>query len=85
MLLGAFEPVLLGWRDRSWILPDAVQAQRLVTDNGIFRPFLLVDGMAAGTWKLAGGKVTLSPFQDLTDDVMAKLQADAAMVEAFVS
>jgi len=83
MLLGAFEPVLLGWRDRSWILPDAVQAQRLVTDNGIFRPFLLVDGMAAGTWKLTGGKVTLAPFRDLTDDVMAQLQADAAAVEAF--
>ncbi|HMC69671.1 MAG TPA: crosslink repair DNA glycosylase YcaQ family protein, partial [Mycobacteriales bacterium] len=48
MLLGAFEPVLLGWRDRSWILPDAVQAQRLVTDNGIFRPFLLVGNFGNG-------------------------------------
>ena len=84
MLLGAFEPVLLGWRDRSWILPDAVRAEQLVTDNGIFRPFLLVGGVAAGTWKLAGGKVTLLPFADLPDDVMAQLQAEAAAVEAFV-
>ena len=84
MLLGAFEPVLLGWRDRSWLLPDAVQAQRLVTDNGIFRPFLLVDGIAVGTWKLAGGKVTLAPFDDLPDDEMAALRAEAAAVEAWL-
>jgi hypothetical protein len=83
MLLGAFEPVLLGWVDRSWILPDPVQGQRLITDNGIFRPFLLVDGVAAGTWKLAGGKVTLLPFRELPDKVMTRLQAEAKAVEAF--
>ena len=84
MLLGAFEPVLLGWRDRSWILPDAVQAQRLVTDNGIFRPFLLVDGVAVGTWRLAGGTVTLAPCVDLSEDVMSALRAGAAAVEAWL-
>lgn len=83
-LLGAYEPALLGWRDRSWILPDAVQAQRLVTDNGIFRPFLLVDGVAAGTWKLAKTEVTVAPFAGLSDEVMAEVQADAAAVEAFL-
>lgn len=84
-LLGAYEPVLLGWRDRTWILPDFVHAQRLVTDNGIFRPFLLVDGVAAGTWTLAKGKVTLAPFADLRDDVVAALRTDAARVEAFLA
>ena len=84
MLLGAFEPLLLGWRDRSWILPDAVQAQRLVTDNGIFRPFLLVDGVAAGTWKLAGGKVTMTPFVDLPEDVLSALRAEAVAVQAWL-
>jgi len=83
-LLGAFEPALLGWRDRSWILPDVVRAERLVTDNGIFRPFLLVDGVAAGTWSLTKGKVSLAPFADLPDDVAATLHADAADVEAFL-
>lgn len=84
LLLGAFEPALLGWRDRSWLLPDVVQAQRLVTDNGIFRPFLLVDGVAAGTWSLGKGKVSLAPFTDLSDHAKTALHDDAAAVEAFL-
>ena len=48
-LLGPFDPVLLGWRSRE----DIVGAHRgIVTTNGLFRPFALVDGRAAGIWSL---------------------------------
>jgi hypothetical protein len=59
-LLGTFEPVLMGWTSREAIL-GAHGA--LVTSNGIFRPFVMVDGRAVGTWGLAGGTPTLDPPQ----------------------
>ena len=41
-LLGAFDPVLHGWRSREPLID--VHHQRIVTVNGIFRPFALVKG-----------------------------------------
>ena len=46
-LLGAFDPVLLGWTSREPILGGP---HELVTTNGIFRPFAMVDGRAVATW-----------------------------------
>jgi hypothetical protein len=83
-LLGAFEPVLLGWRDRAWLIPEPALSGRLVTDNGIFRPFLLVDGAVAGIWSLGATGPSLSPFADLSDDVVTALHAEAAAVVAFL-
>ena len=55
-LLGAFDPLLLGWTSRE----DVVGPHKLlVTNNGIFRPFALVGGRAVATWQLAGGKVEI--------------------------
>ena len=42
-LLGAFDPVLLGWTSREQILGPHTE---LVTLNGIFRPFAMVKGRA---------------------------------------
>ena len=49
----------------------------LVTINGIFRPFALVDGRAVATWRLAGGKVTIEPLGKVTKKAAAALEADA--------
>ncbi|HWF33179.1 MAG TPA: winged helix DNA-binding domain-containing protein, partial [Solirubrobacteraceae bacterium] len=47
-LLGAFDPLLLGWCSRE----EIVGANRtLVTNNGLFRPFALVRGKAAASWR----------------------------------
>jgi hypothetical protein len=80
-LLGSFEPVLLGWTSRD----DVVGEDRtLVTSNGIFRPFALVDGVAVGSWGYAGGKVSLKPFCTLPAAVTKALDAEAADVRAFL-
>lgn len=80
-LLGAFDPLLLGWTSRDDIVgPHKV----LVTINGIFRPFALVAGRAAATWKLAGGKVTIEPLGRVTKKDAAALEADAAEVRQFL-
>jgi hypothetical protein len=80
-LLGAFEPVLLGWTSRKAILGGD---QTLVTTNGIFKPFALVDGVAAGSWGYAGGRVTLKPFRTLSASVTKALAKQAAEVETFL-
>ena len=80
-LLGAFEPVLLGWSAREPILgPHG----RLVVAGGMFRPFALVRGRAVGTWTMPGGKVALAPFAPLPQADAAALAADAADVERFL-
>jgi hypothetical protein len=79
-LLGAFDPLLLGWASREEVVGPH---KMLVTINGIFRPFALVEGRAVATWKLSGGKVTIAPLGKVTKKAMAALEADAREVELF--
>jgi len=81
-LLGAFDPLLLGWTSRERILGPHTH---LVTMNGIFRPFSLVKGRAVGTWRFARGKVTLEPLGRVSKAATAALTADAADVERFMA
>jgi hypothetical protein len=81
-LLGAYEPLLLGWRSREDFVPS--HRERLIADNGLFRPFALVAGRAAGTWTLRGGAVSLNPFEPLAPGDGAVLNEDAADVVRFL-
>ncbi|HWI95515.1 MAG TPA: winged helix DNA-binding domain-containing protein [Solirubrobacterales bacterium] len=81
-LLGAFDPLLLGWTSRELILGPHTH---LVTLNGIFRPFAMVKGRAVGTWKLNRGKVTVEPLGRVSKAASAALAADAADVERFMA
>jgi Winged helix DNA-binding domain len=81
-LLGAFDPLLLGWTSRDEVVGPH---KLLVTINGIFRPFALVDGRAVATWRYAGGKVTIEPLGKVTKKATAALEADAAAVERFLA
>jgi hypothetical protein len=80
-LLGAFDPLLLGWASRE---PIVGPHGRLVAINGLFRPFALAHGRAVGTWSLPGGKVALAPFAPLPGADAAALAVDAADVERFL-
>ncbi len=81
-LLGPFDPLLHGWASRADILGGHAG---IVTSNGIFRSFALVDGKAAGIWSLQGGKIALEPFRPLTRKVESALQLDADDVARFLS
>ena len=81
-LLGAFDPALCGWRERSWILGAATG---VVTTNGIFRPILLAGGVAAGTWSLPAGRPQLHPFGRLARADRLALEADAVAVREFLA
>jgi hypothetical protein len=81
-LLGPFDPVLLGWSSRGAVLGDR---QDIVTVNGLFRPFALVAGRAAGTWAYRNGRVAVEAFEPLPSAVAAALEADASDVRRFLA
>lgn len=81
-LLGAFDPVLLGWTSREDVLGPHTE---LVTRNGIFHPFAMVKGRAVAKWGWPGGKLKLEPLQRLPAKVAKALEADAAAVARFLS
>jgi hypothetical protein len=76
-LLGAFDPLLLGWTSREEVVGPH---KLLVTINGVFRPFGLVDGRAVATWRLSNGKVTIEHLDKVKKRDAAALEADAASV-----
>jgi hypothetical protein len=80
-LLGAFDPLLLGWASREPVLGAH---QGIVTVNGVFRPFALVRGQAVATWTMPGGQVTLRPLVPLSKRDEAALQSDATDVTRFL-
>jgi len=81
-LLGSFEPVLLGWRSRDLLLGDD---EPLVVSGGVFRPFALVRGRAAGIWTISSERVALEPFRRVTPTDRAKLESEARDVTRFLA
>jgi hypothetical protein len=81
-LLGAFDPLLLGWASRD---PITGPHKQIVTVNGLFRPFALAGGRAVATWTITGGQVVLAPFAALDAETQAALNADAADVTRFLA
>ena len=79
-LLGAFDPILLGWTSRAEFV---AKHEAAVVSGGIFRPIALVEGRAAGTWTFQGGRVELQPFGRMSRDHASALDADAADVIRF--
>lgn len=80
-LLGAFDPLLLGWRSRD---PITGPHRHIVTVNGLFRPFALASGRAVATWTITGGHIALAPFGELDPETRAALETDAADVTRFL-
>ena len=80
-LLGAFDPLLLGWTSRE---PVTGPHRHIVTVNGLFRPFALVGGRAVATWTITGGQVALTPFGVLDAETRAALDTDAGDVTRFL-
>ena len=81
-LLGAFDPVLLGWASREPILGGH---EPRVVSGGLFRPFALAGGRAVGGWKLAKGKVAIEPYGRIGKETSATLREEAADVERFLA
>jgi hypothetical protein len=81
-LLGAFDPLLHGWRSRA---PFVGGHGGVVTSNGVFRPVALVDGRVVATWGLPGGVVTIEPLDPIRPRALDALVRDASDVLRFLA
>jgi hypothetical protein len=86
-LLPAFDPYLLGYRDRGHIVP-AEHARQIHPGGGLIRPALLLNGSVIGTWRSrprrGGLLVDVSPFAPLTAEAQAGLAGEVADVGRFL-
>jgi Winged helix DNA-binding domain len=82
LLLAPFDTLLLGYRSREWVVA-AAHADRVLRGGGMVRAVVLVNGVAAGNWSAAGGRVSIEwwgpPAAEPT------LAAEIADVERFLS
>ena len=85
-LLPAFDPYLLGWKDRAFAVPPA-HATRVPPGGGMLRAVATAGGVAVGTWsaRRRGGRttVTVDPFGRMPARVRAALEAEAGDVARF--
>jgi uncharacterized protein YcaQ len=81
-LLGPFDPLLLGWHSRTFVVQDRPE---MVTANGIIKAVALIRGRVAGTWTLPGGRVTLKLWDPHPASTIKALEREAAAVEAYLN
>jgi peptidoglycan hydrolase-like protein with peptidoglycan-binding domain len=81
-LLGPFDPLLLGWRSREFVLDSAAE---VVTVNGIIKAIALIDGRAAGTWTMPRGHVELHLWKARGRQSIAALEHEARAVETYLA
>ena len=85
-LLPPFDPYLLGWRDRGFIVADE-NLRRVYPGGGMLRATAVIEGRAVATWTLqrrgADVHVEVDVFDDLDTAAEATLWAEADDVARF--
>ncbi|GGM80493.1 hypothetical protein GCM10007977_097470 [Dactylosporangium sucinum] len=82
-LLGPFDPVLLGHRDRAFVV--APEHARLVNaGGGMVGATVLAEGRVAGLWRRVGRRVELEPFGPLAARVREAVPAEVADLGRFL-
>lgn len=70
LLLPGFDEYMLGFKDRSLMLPDEHKQRIVPGSNGVFMPTIVADGRVIGTWKreVKKGRVDVraAPFEPFT-------------------
>jgi hypothetical protein len=79
-----FDSLMLAHVDRSRVIADA-HRKDLTTKNLRVRAVVLVDGMVAGFWKLAGKKVEVEPVRKLLKREQTAVDEEAARLAEFAS
>lgn len=83
-LLPMWDSVVLAYKDRSRIVPEAYR--RIVgRSNGDTLPTVLVDGHVAGVWRPVDDGIEVTAFHRLDDDAWAGLDSEARALVAFLA
>jgi hypothetical protein len=81
-LLGAFDNTLLGWRDRSFLLPASFAAW-IHPGSGLIHPAILVGGEVRGRWRRSD--MSLELFARLSVKERKAVDAEVADVRRFLA
>jgi DNA glycosylase AlkZ-like len=81
--LPKWDNVLLGFADRTRVLPEEYR-KMVIGKNGDVAQTFLVDGVVAGTWREEKGKVKLQPFAPLPRAVRREAEDEAARLAEFL-
>ena len=81
--LPKWDNVLLGFADRTRVLPEEYR-KTVIAKNGDVAQTFLVDGVVAGTWRQEKGKVTLAPFAPLPRPARREAEEEAARLSEFL-
>ncbi|HEY2298547.1 MAG TPA: winged helix DNA-binding domain-containing protein [Jatrophihabitans sp.] len=83
-LLGAFDNFLIGYRDRTGLVPEDRRAEIYV--GGIIRPTIVRDGTTVGRWRLdrTGGRLQVRYFVPASRTLRAAVQDEIADVARFI-
>lgn len=82
--LPKWDNVLLAFADRTRVLPESYRKTVIRTNGDVAQTFL-VDGLVAGTWRVANGNVVVEPFEPLSRTTRRQLDDEAGRLEAFLA
>ncbi len=84
-LLGHFDPLLMGYRDRDLVL-DPAWTRRIQAGGGFVQPTVVAGGQVAGTWRLdrRAARLVVEPFAPLTAATRDALAGEASDVGRFL-
>jgi hypothetical protein len=83
--LPEFDNVLLSHADRSRIMSDEHRKRWGGVANGVFPASFLLDGFLAGTWKAAGGTLTITPYGKVSAKDRRALEQEALSLLTFLA
>jgi hypothetical protein len=81
--LPKWDNALLAWADRTRILPEPYR-RVVIGQNGDVAQTFLVDGLVAGAWRVANGRVVATPFATLPPSARAALEVEAERLGGFL-
>jgi phage anti-repressor protein len=86
-LLPAFDELIISYRDRNAFLPSEDHS-KAISNNGLFKPVILVNGKVAGIWKrtMKKDRVIIEPqfFQSPVEDMMKMFESAAVRYGDFL-
>lgn len=83
----AFDEYIIAYKDRSaMLIPE--QFQKVVSNNGVFRPALLLNGRVIGIWKRITKKnhyvIEVTPFEQLSPTIKSLIELTLAAYGRFL-
>jgi hypothetical protein len=81
--LPSFDNVLVAYKERSRIIP--AEHRTHVVRERLGAPMLLVDGFVRGTWGIEDGRVVAEPFEPLSAEDAAAVEAEGEKLLAFLA